>query len=145
MCGGLWFDIDETDQYFSENDSPEHLIRNRTVSGGILSCPQCSIRMKEVHIHELVLDTCPECRGIWFDGGEVQELKGILDTPAEEKKGLAKRMMEMITRRARIMKMEHISKSDRMEKGRKRGKVYEEDILNREIRKMLKSVSGDVV
>ncbi|MFP4026893.1 MAG: zf-TFIIB domain-containing protein [Candidatus Brocadiia bacterium] len=42
-----------------------------------LSCPKCNdVDMEELTFprSDLVIDRCPECRGLWFDNGELQEI-----------------------------------------------------------------------
>ncbi|GAK52473.1 hypothetical protein U14_03724 [Candidatus Moduliflexus flocculans] len=38
------------------------------------TCPVCHIPLLQQHIQShIVLDVCPQCRGIWFDQGELQQ------------------------------------------------------------------------
>lgn len=37
-------------------------------------CPVCSIDLK-IHYHQNVeVDTCPKCRGVWLDRGELDKI-----------------------------------------------------------------------
>ncbi len=36
-----------------------------------MKCPNCSNRLRMVKTKSAVIDVCPECRGIWFDSGEI--------------------------------------------------------------------------
>ena len=39
-----------------------------------LRCPRCGARLGQREIHEVTIDECPECQGIWLDKGELEEL-----------------------------------------------------------------------
>jgi len=35
-------------------------------------CPECSVPLKSFAFHEVMLDECPDCGGVWFDDGELK-------------------------------------------------------------------------
>jgi Zn-finger nucleic acid-binding protein len=37
-------------------------------------CPLCNVPMREVDRRSVRIDVCPECRGVWLDGGELEKL-----------------------------------------------------------------------
>jgi Zn-finger nucleic acid-binding protein len=39
-----------------------------------MRCPNCSSRLVEVERSEILIDACPECRGIWLDRGELDKI-----------------------------------------------------------------------
>lgn len=45
-----------------------------------MECPKCKSTMKELPIETLhgkvVIDQCSNCKGLWFDHGETERLKG---------------------------------------------------------------------
>jgi Zn-finger nucleic acid-binding protein len=41
-----------------------------------MDCPKCHEPMAHNPIGETAIDVCPTCRGIWFDSGEIDALKG---------------------------------------------------------------------
>ena len=43
-----------------------------------MNCPQCHEPMQIQPIGDIVVDECKRCRGIWFDPGEIDELKDEL-------------------------------------------------------------------
>ena len=50
-----------------------------------MRCPACRTVLVVVERHEIEVDWCPECRGIWFDEGELEllgERGGMLISPA---------------------------------------------------------------
>jgi len=40
-----------------------------------LNCPKCNGTLAPVTFAGVEIDRCAECSGIWFDGGEVEQLK----------------------------------------------------------------------
>ncbi|GGA51792.1 zf-TFIIB domain-containing protein [Paenibacillus physcomitrellae] len=42
-----------------------------------MKCPVChDVRMKEVQKDGVLIDVCPECKGVWLDRGELDKLLG---------------------------------------------------------------------
>ena len=39
-----------------------------------LRCPQCGERLAQREVHEVAIDECPGCQGIWLDKGEFEAL-----------------------------------------------------------------------
>ena len=44
-----------------------------------MDCPVCRQAMKPVKIGEVQIDECRQCKGIWFDKGELAEAKDKAD------------------------------------------------------------------
>ena len=42
-------------------------------------CPVDQSPMTKDVAHMLVLDRCPQCRGVWLDGGELEQIASIND------------------------------------------------------------------
>lgn len=44
-----------------------------------MNCPVCDdIRMREVMKEDVMIDVCPQCKGVWLDRGELEKLmKGV--------------------------------------------------------------------
>lgn len=40
-----------------------------------IECPKCGHGMNEVTYGEVTVDRCSNCKGLWFDTGEAQQLK----------------------------------------------------------------------
>jgi Zn-finger nucleic acid-binding protein len=40
-------------------------------------CPACKYDMIVVEYHNIELDYCNNCKGVWFDSGELQKRNGI--------------------------------------------------------------------
>src|SRR3712207_9367046 len=67
--------------------SPE--ISGRTLRGEPLRCPVDGSRLVQVDRSEILIDACPECRGVWLDRGEldrilVKERQWLAGDPDEE-------------------------------------------------------------
>src|SRR3712207_8253227 len=52
--------------------SPE--ISGRTLRGEPLRCPVDGSRLVQVDRSEILIDACPECRGVWLDRGELDRI-----------------------------------------------------------------------
>ncbi|NOZ87713.1 MAG: rhomboid family intramembrane serine protease [Deltaproteobacteria bacterium] len=97
-CGGIWFDRNELDetvrrlirfpQEASAIDVPlgETQDINDLEQYRSLSCPRCRDTKLSAgrfgRISNVVLDTCPRCRGVWADHGELTALVEFMHTPA---------------------------------------------------------------
>ena len=36
-----------------------------------MKCPKCGADLLETDFHQVKVDVCPDCNGMWFDGGEI--------------------------------------------------------------------------
>ncbi|MGE3858117.1 MAG: zf-TFIIB domain-containing protein [Dehalococcoidia bacterium] len=39
-----------------------------------MNCPKCQVVMREREKDDLIIDVCPQCRGVWLDAGELEKL-----------------------------------------------------------------------
>ncbi len=39
-----------------------------------MRCPACNTRLVELERSEVLIDACPECRGVWLDRGELDRI-----------------------------------------------------------------------
>lgn len=46
------------------------------------SCPVDGVTMSKEIAHMIVVDRCPTCKGVWLDGGELERLKGGVESSA---------------------------------------------------------------
>jgi uncharacterized protein len=53
-----------------------------------MRCPKCGGHLKTRQLHGIDVDTCGDCKGSWFDYGEVRAILAHYD------KGLAVRIMD---------------------------------------------------
>ena len=47
-------------------------------------CPNCTSAMSEVSRRGVFVDVCPNCRGGWLDGGELEKLLAAADAQQPE-------------------------------------------------------------
>lgn len=50
-----------------------------------MNCPVCDgVKMREVEKNDVLIDTCPSCKGVWLDRGELDKLmQGIKEVRQE--------------------------------------------------------------
>jgi Zn-finger nucleic acid-binding protein len=46
-----------------------------------MNCPQCEKPMTKKSRRDVTIDACLQCRGFWFESGEIDDLKDQLDSP----------------------------------------------------------------
>jgi Zn-finger nucleic acid-binding protein len=39
-----------------------------------MRCPNCQSRLVELERSDVMIDACPECRGVWLDRGELDRI-----------------------------------------------------------------------
>ncbi|MGH3022851.1 MAG: zf-TFIIB domain-containing protein [Gaiellaceae bacterium] len=39
-----------------------------------MRCPNCGSRLVEVERSEILIDACPDCRGVWLERGELDKI-----------------------------------------------------------------------
>lgn len=39
-----------------------------------MQCPKCQTTMREREKGDVIIDICPQCRGVWLDAGELEKL-----------------------------------------------------------------------
>ena len=67
----------------------EHAITGREPRGEPLRCPLDGSRLIQTERNEILIDACPQCRGVWLDRGEldrilVKERQWLAADPDEE-------------------------------------------------------------
>lgn len=88
QCLGVWFDAAELAEFYR---SPELIKRLTPLGGGSVhhtyeistkarACPRCRQAMDRPYVGGIAIDVCRECRGIWFDHGELQKITEIHKT-----------------------------------------------------------------
>lgn len=91
VCAGRWLDAGELERigetverdYRKELDERPALGNlaydvSREMSEERLPCPACGqemARMEYARVSQVVVDVCPECRGVWLDAGELERLE----------------------------------------------------------------------
>ncbi|HEV8362230.1 MAG TPA: zf-TFIIB domain-containing protein [Gemmatimonadaceae bacterium] len=74
------------DEYFAKHDADliksqrARLDRERASAerkSHYMRCPKCGGQLVETEFHHIKIDKCPDCKGIWFDNGEVEMLEHV--------------------------------------------------------------------
>lgn len=81
-CKGIWFDKDEL-QGIEEVIEPVlfeiRKIPNLTEQLIPLKCPRCEdvqlLKVQSERDKKVITDVCPECDGVWLDGGELEAIQ----------------------------------------------------------------------
>lgn len=83
-CGGQWVEREALRRVDAVMEQlPLHhdeVMRHETRFGGISTCPGCRSVPLTFAFFEVLIDWCPACGGVWFDGGEVADLKTSIET-----------------------------------------------------------------
>lgn len=81
ICDGIWFDAQELGQLLAEDARQVARLRRGSATeladGKKGQCPRDNAELMRVYSavkRTVVIDACPDCRGIWLDGGEFQKL-----------------------------------------------------------------------
>ena len=81
VCDGIWFDAHELTQLLAEDARQVAALRRGSIHEQADEikgrCPREDsdlLRVFSAIDKTVVLDACPECRGIWLDGGEFSKL-----------------------------------------------------------------------
>ena len=80
-CKGMWFDKDEI-AFIEElqGDVPDISEVEKDARTTNYDCPRCGIKLEEMKftpVQDLLIDRCPQCKGIWLDRGEFSKLEQI--------------------------------------------------------------------
>lgn len=99
-CGGIWFDNYEFEKFDEPHEAAgEALIgiqKNPATQPDKTSkhpCPKCEGVVMQRHFvsvkHQVEIDECPMCGGIWLDAGELGDTRGLYNSEEERKKAAA--------------------------------------------------------
>ena len=78
-CQGIWFDHGELDLLLETTES--QALAGAETDEPSRPCPLCKHKMNKVNIgpdRRVLIDSCPEGCGIWFDKDELADLAGHL-------------------------------------------------------------------
>ena len=90
-CSGVWFDSGELELLASlltsEGVSPQtDLLKPKEVEHAEArrKCPVCGHKMRKVSLgnaKKVLVDSCPQGDGLWFDSGELHHVLGEIEPP----------------------------------------------------------------
>jgi Zn-finger nucleic acid-binding protein len=80
-CGGLWLDQSELPRLLELKAAQVRELRRGQARTGVNSlkgkCPRCAtelLRVASALSRQVTVDKCPDCGGVWLDGGEFDAL-----------------------------------------------------------------------
>jgi len=81
-CGGIWLDAGELELLLGEPEKAKNLLDSFTSDSRCAErmrrCPICDKKMQKIIVGSsaptLLIDKCRRGDGLWFDGGELQEI-----------------------------------------------------------------------
>jgi len=89
-CRGIWLDRGELEMLLADGEKAHRLLESFKVDQHCREkprrCPICDRKMQKVLVGsdrpKLLIDRCPRGDGLWFDGGELQNIvqRATLDT-----------------------------------------------------------------
>lgn len=92
-CGGIWFDnfelsrVDEAHERLGESLAAMEFNPEAVVLQEKRPCPKCEgftmLQHKFSREKSVTVDECPNCGGVWLDGGELAEIRRPVLTAAE--------------------------------------------------------------
>jgi Zn-finger nucleic acid-binding protein len=83
-CKGVWLDEYELEDLLAVDAAEAAKILEGDASdeadAKTANCPRDGEPLKRIRTsrsRDTVLETCPECQGLWLDGGEFRRLRGV--------------------------------------------------------------------
>ncbi|MBU1862941.1 MAG: zf-TFIIB domain-containing protein [Candidatus Omnitrophica bacterium] len=80
-CNGVWFDVNELDQYLAEKliilNSPK-VKQQKYLNKKDGPCPRCNLTMVKKPAPKgagFAIDVCEKCQGVWLDSTEIDKLE----------------------------------------------------------------------
>lgn len=70
----------EEDRYFAQRDKElleklkQQQAESQAAEHALMRCPKCGVKLNTVKHHEVTVEECPTCQGMWLDRGELEIL-----------------------------------------------------------------------
>lgn len=112
-CKGIWLDQGELKKLVKDKKISDYLTKHiGTKSDSKLLCPRCGNLMDIEKADDIEVDVCLECRGVWLDPGELEELKELSEEGFEgdETEKMLERYEEMVYNSKRSLLARFIDK-----------------------------------
>lgn len=131
-CGGIWFDnfeLEKVDEkHEAAGESLLNIERDENVKvdySVIRACPKCNGPKMQKHFvsvkHEIEVDECPTCGGIWLDCGELGQIRNQYTTEEERSKAAHAYFSELFDDKLAAMRAESEAK---LQKAKKFARVF---------------------
>jgi uncharacterized protein len=101
----------------------------RPARGEPLRCPSDGSRLVEVERSDVLIDACPECRGVWLDRGELDRIL-VKERRAESRDEDDDFLSEVEGRRGGDDRRERPREGDRREDKKRRRRGMFEDLFD---------------
>ena len=91
-CKGIWLDHNEITYFAKEKELLNYYLQKGLINPSMtkLSCPSCSEKMQRGGLisKELQIDECVECKGLWFDTGELKKFRELTASMTQRQNNL---------------------------------------------------------
>lgn len=115
-CGGIWFDEKELQKFDEKHEflpakllgpnSPKKAVDHKAVR----KCPCCPdevlVRQFFDPKHEVEINQCWHCTGIWLDHGELEAIRAQYETAVDRKSAVEQYAANCITESKKVMEKE---------------------------------------
>jgi hypothetical protein len=70
----------EEDRYFAQRDKDlleklkQQQAEQQETEQALMRCPKCGVKLNTVNHHDVTVEECPSCQGMWLDRGELEIL-----------------------------------------------------------------------
>lgn len=126
-CGGMWFDNFELKKFDEPHESAgEALLEidtNETVTvdhSKKLNCPKCDNIPMMRHFfsvkHEVEVDECAGCGGIWLDAGELKRIRSLFETEQQRNQAAEEYFSEIFDGQLAAIKAQDEAKAAKAQK-----------------------------
>ena len=69
-----YFALREAEILKARREAAERAAHDSERRAHLMRCPKCGGHLKTEAYHEIQVDRCPDCLGVWFDAGEAEIL-----------------------------------------------------------------------
>lgn len=126
-CGGIWFDNFEFKKFDEPHESAGEALLDTEPNKAVvvdhskrLKCPKCDDTVMMRHFfsvkHEVEIDECPRCGGIWLDAGELKHIRTLFETEQQRKQAAEEYFSELFGAQFAAMKAEDEAKLAKAQK-----------------------------
>ena len=62
------------DTYKNKSSKRMRVMFHKKKQEVLLVCPRCNIAMQKLEKHDVIIDVCKKCKGMWLDDQEIEKL-----------------------------------------------------------------------
>jgi len=131
-CGGIWFDNYELEKMDEKHETAGEELLNIACDPNIevdherqRNCPKCSDIIMMRHFfspeHQVEIDECGGCGGVWLDSGELGRIRNLYETPEAQEQATREFMEQTV--RPGLSEMKAKSQED-LQRARKFSSIF---------------------